>query len=116
MSEDVVWPDGFGDAPEGVSLDQYAEIAARLAIGTDEPERDVLARLQVDEERFRIARKIWAKRIEDEVAQAARPGLTSSAEERFSLSMRYAVIYAEVAKNAREPSTRALPAGEAGRE
>ena len=107
MSEDVVMPASLLDAPEGVSLDQYGKIEALLAIETETPMRELLARFDIDEERWSIAKKIWAKRINDEVKNAAQPGQSSSAEARYPLSMRYAAVYAEEAESAREQKARA---------
>lgn len=105
MSKDIA----LLDAPEGVSLDQYAAISAELAIAAEKPLREIVARFELDEERWGNAKKIWAKRIEDEVKNAASPGLSSSTEERYPISMRYAAVYAEAAKSAREQKARALP-------
>jgi hypothetical protein len=114
---------GLLGAPEGVSLDRYAEISAHLDIRTDEPARVVLDEAGLDERRWSEARKVWAERIEDEVTKASQPGQTSSVAERYPLSMQYAAVYAEAAKKARgdkdasgaRGSAPALPRGEAER-
>lgn len=100
MSEDVASLAGTEDAPEGVSIDLYAKIDARLAIDKKTPLAEVLAHFSVGEEQWSLARKVWAKRIEDEVRSAASPGLSSSVEARYPLSIRYAATYAEAAKAA----------------
>jgi hypothetical protein len=90
------------DAPEGVSLEQAAEIEAYLAVLTDEPRHEVLGRFAMDEERFCNARKIWTERIEDEVQRASAPGQRIAAAEKYRLSIRYSTAYARAAERARE--------------
>jgi hypothetical protein len=92
------------DAPEGVSLEQAAEIEAYLAVLTDEPRDEVLGRFAMDEERFCNARKIWTERIEDEVKRASAPGQRIAAAEKYRLSIRYSTAYARAAERAREGS------------
>jgi len=92
------------DAPEGVSLDRYAEISALLAVRAGDPAQEILGPFGLDEERFNAARKIWAERIDAEVAKAAEPGqpsTSSRASDRYPLSMRYSAVYAEAARKAR---------------
>jgi hypothetical protein len=98
MSHDGILPVGAEDAPEGVSLDRYAEISANLALRSTEPRAVVLARFGLDEVRWGIAEKVWAKRIEDEVMKSSAPGLRLGASDRYPLSMRYAVTYAEASQ------------------
>lgn len=97
------------DAPEGVILERAAEIEAYLAILTDEPRDAVLARFDIDEERWCNARKVWTERIEAEVMRAAAPGQRIPTEEKYQLSIRYSVAYSKAAESAREdaaPSVR----------
>ena len=90
------------DAPEGVTVERAAEIEAYLAVLTDEPRDELLARFDIDEERWVNARKIWTQRIEDEVMRASSPGQRLSAEEKYRLSMRYSIAYSNAAERARD--------------
>jgi len=101
MSQVVILPAGSQDAPEGVSLEQYAAIGAHLAIRTSQPRAEVLGLYDLDEPRWNTVQKIWAKRIEDEVMRGSAPGLRVGSDDRYPLSMRYAVAYAEAAQRLR---------------
>jgi hypothetical protein len=101
MSQVVILPDGSEDAPEGVSLEQYAAIGAHLAIRTTQPRAEVLGQYDLEEARWNTVQKIWAKRIEDEVMRGSSPGLRLGLDDRYPLSMRYAVAYAEAAQRLR---------------
>jgi hypothetical protein len=90
------------DAPEGVSLEQAAEIEAFLAVLTNDPRDVILGRFDVDEERWGNARKVWAERIEDEVMRAAAPGQRLPAADRYPLSIRYSTAYSKAAERARD--------------
>lgn len=97
------------DAPEGVTVERVAEIEAYLAIITDEPRDALLARFDIDDERWCNARKVWTERIEAEVVRAAAPGQRIPTEEKYRLSMRYSIAYSRAAESAREgfaPSVR----------
>jgi hypothetical protein len=90
------------DAPEGVTIERVAQIEAYLAVVTDEPRVELLGRFDIDEERWRNARKVWTERIEDEVMRASAPGQRLGAEEKYRLSMRYSIAYSQAAERARE--------------
>src|SRR5689334_13703938 len=95
-------PPALLDAPEGVSIELYAEIGAHLAVRTDARAYLVLDAFGVDEDRWSAARKIWAQRIEEEAVRASEPGQKGSAAERYPLTTRYAAVYAAAAEKARE--------------
>ena len=101
MSQVVILPAGSQDTPEGVSLEQYAAIGAHIAIRTSQPRAEVLGLYDLDEPRWNTVQKIWAKRIEDEVMRGSAPGLRVGSDDRYPLSMRYAVAYAEAAQRLR---------------
>ncbi|MBK9259003.1 MAG: hypothetical protein IPM54_04135 [Polyangiaceae bacterium] len=103
---------GDDDAPEGVSLEQTAEIEAYLAVFVDEPRDAVLGRFDMDEDRFCNAKKVWAERIEDEVLRASAPGQRIAAAEKYRLSMRYSVAYSKAAERAREDAAAVQGDGE----
>jgi hypothetical protein len=102
MSQVVILPAGSqDDAPEGVSLEQYAAIGAHLAIRTSQPRAEVLGLYDLDEPRWNTVQQIWSKRIEDEVMRGSAPGLRVGSDDRYPLSMHYAVAYAEAAQRLR---------------
>jgi hypothetical protein len=101
MSQVLIVPQGSEDAVEGVSLEDYAAIGAHLAIRTSEQRAEVLGQYDLDEARWDTVQKVWAKRIEDEVMRGSAPGLRLGFDDRYPLSMRYAVAYAEAAQRLR---------------
>jgi len=82
-------------------LEDYAAIGAHLAIRSTAPRAEVLGQYDLDEARWDTVQKVWAKRIEDEVMRGSAPGLRIGFDDRYPLSMRYAVAYAEAAQRLR---------------
>jgi hypothetical protein len=89
-----------GEPREELTTEEYAAIAARVAVHTNLPRAEVLAPYGFSEAEWEATVEKWTQRIVDEVR--ARAGSDVPIQDRYPLAAGYAKAYALAVKEARK--------------